>query len=162
ESAPRSQRFRVFHPIFSMEAFCPRLDGACSIGEASSMARGVQRLVGAALLLAGCAGVPTPLAPSLPGSLGLPHPARIPNAVPLPKHGTGFALLRNNGIRYGNPRLVAAIQSAAKEVDRQRPHGTRLIVGDLSARFGGEASGHRSHRTGRDADLLIYITTLDG
>jgi penicillin-insensitive murein endopeptidase len=35
-------------------------------------------------------------------------------------------------------------------------------VGDLSARFGGAASGHRSHRTGRDADLLIYALTPDG
>jgi penicillin-insensitive murein endopeptidase len=36
------------------------------------------------------------------------------------------------------------------------------MIGDLSSRFGGEASGHRSHRTGRDADLLFYVTTPDG
>ncbi|KYG03304.1 murein endopeptidase, partial [Sorangium cellulosum] len=37
-----------------------------------------------------------------------------------------------------------------------------LLVGDLSARYGGAARGHRSHRTGRDADLLLYALTPDG
>jgi penicillin-insensitive murein endopeptidase len=57
--------------------------------------------------------------------------------------------------------MIAAIQGAARVVDRARP-GARLMVGDISARWGGEASGHRSHRTGRDADLLIYVLTPAG
>jgi penicillin-insensitive murein DD-endopeptidase len=114
-----------------------------------------------ALLSTACAGVPTPLAPALRGSVGVPHHGVITNAVPLPKRGEGYALLRTNGVHWGNPRLVAAIQESARDVARIRP-GAKLGVGDLSARFGGQASGHRSHRTGRDADLLIYATTLDG
>src|SRR5262245_33434267 len=99
---------------------------------------------------AACTGVPTPLAPLVHGSVGVPHQGVLTNAVPLPKKGEGYALLRNNGVHWGNPRLVAAIKAAAREVNVARPGG-KLIVGDLSARYGGQASGHRSHRTGRDA-----------
>jgi penicillin-insensitive murein endopeptidase len=35
-------------------------------------------------------------------------------------------------------------------------------VGDLSAQFGGRITRHHSHRSGRDVDLLWFITTLDG
>jgi penicillin-insensitive murein endopeptidase len=116
----------------------------------------------AASLLAACTGTPTPLAPSIGGSVGVPHEGMITNAVTLRKKGEGYALLRENGRNWGNPRLVAAIEGAARSVARARPRGAPLMVGDLSARWGGEASGHRSHRTGRDADLLIYIVTPEG
>ncbi len=116
----------------------------------------------AALALAACTGTPSPLAPGIRGSIGVPHEGMITNAVQLPRKGDGYALLRNNGRNWGNPRLVAAIQGAARSVARARPGGARLMIGDMSARFGGEASGHRSHRTGRDADLLIYVLTPEG
>jgi penicillin-insensitive murein endopeptidase len=119
-------------------------------------------LAAVTLLSTACTGTPTPLAPAIRGSIGLPHNGMITNAVALPRKGEGFALYRTNGRNWGNPRLVAAIQSAAKSVAHARPGGARLLVGDISARFGGEASGHRSHRTGRDADLLIYALTPEG
>src|SRR5262249_49138519 len=109
----------------------------------------------AAPLLVACTGTPSPLAPAIRGSIGVPHQGMITNAVQLPRKGEGYALLRKNGRNWGNPRLVSAITSAARAVTRARPGGARLMVGDLSARWGGEASGHRSHRTGRDADLLV-------
>ncbi|APR84917.1 Murein endopeptidase [Minicystis rosea] len=92
----------------------------------------------------------------------MPHNGMITNAVTLPRKGEGYALYRNNDRNWGNPRLVAAIQSAAKTVSRARPGGARLVIGDISARWGGEASGHHSHRNGRDADLLIYALTPEG
>lgn len=116
----------------------------------------------AASLLAACTGTPSPLAPSIHGSIGVPHEGMITNAVTLPKKGEGYGLLRTNGRNWGNPRLVAAIEGAARSVARARPGGARLMIGDMSARWGGEASGHRSHRTGRDANLLIYVLTPEG
>jgi penicillin-insensitive murein DD-endopeptidase len=110
----------------------------------------------------GCLASPSPLAPALRGSVGVPHQGVVTDAVALPKTGEGYRLLRSNGVHWGNPRLVAAIQTAAARVAAERPGGAPLVIGDLAARFGGEASGHRSHRTGRDADLLIYATTPDG
>lgn len=115
------------------------------------------------LALAACTGTPSPLTPAIRGSIGVPHNGMITNAVALPRKGDTFALYRpQNGRNWGNPRLVAAIRAASKEVARARPGGAKLIVGDISARFGGQSSGHRSHRNGRDADLLIYAVTLDG
>lgn len=116
-----------------------------------------------ALCCAACVGsTPTPLAPALRGSIGVPHHGVITDAVALPAQGEGYRLLRDNGVRWGTPRLVAAVQRAAREVAEARPGGAPLIVGDLSARFGGAVRGHRSHRTGRDADLLLYALTPDG
>src|SRR5512133_2490822 len=66
------------------------------------------------------------------------------------------------GRNYGTTALVHAVERAAQEVARLAPSGARLLVGDLSAEFGGRVSGHASHRTGRDVDLLLYATTLDG
>ena len=118
-------------------------------------------LLAAAPLTAACTGTPSPLAPSIHGSIGYPHAGMITNAVPIPLKGDGYVLLRKNGVNWGNPRLVSAIRDSAKDVAHARP-GAPLIVGDLAARWGGESSGHRSHRTGRDADLLIYVVTPDG
>jgi penicillin-insensitive murein endopeptidase len=118
-------------------------------------------LLALAPFAAACAGTPTPLAPSIRGSIGLPHAGMISNAAALPSKGEGYVRLRSNRVNWGNPRLVAAIEAAALTVSRERP-GAQVVVGDLSARYGGEASGHRSHRTGRDADLLLYALTPDG
>jgi penicillin-insensitive murein endopeptidase len=119
-------------------------------------------LAAAASLLTACMGTPTPLAPAIRGSIGVPHQGMITNAVALPKKGEGYGLLRNNGRNWGHPRMIAAIEAAAKSVRHARPGGARLMIGDIGARWGGGASGHRSHRTGRDADLLIYVLTTDG
>ena len=119
-------------------------------------------IAAAGFLLASCIGTPTPLAPSIGGSVGVPHEGMITNAVKLPRKGEGYELLRSNGRSWGNPRLVAAIEEGARSVARARPRGAPLMIGDLSARWGGEASGHRSHRTGRDADLLIFMVTPEG
>ncbi|AUX27921.1 murein endopeptidase [Sorangium cellulosum] len=116
-----------------------------------------------ALTCAACVGSsPTPLAPALRGSIGVPHHGVITDAVELPMQGEGYRLLRSNGVRWGTAGLVATVQRAAAEVARARPGGAPLLVGDLSRRFGGRTRGHRSHRTGRDADLLLYALTPDG
>lgn len=60
------------------------------------------------------------------------------------------------------PRFIDAITRAADTVARERP-GSVLTVGDLSAPRGGQLLPHHaSHRTGRDVDLLFFLTTLEG
>ncbi|MDI1479864.1 penicillin-insensitive murein endopeptidase [Polyangium sp. y55x31] len=115
-----------------------------------------------ALFVVACMGTPTPLAPGLSGSVGLPHAGVLTGATALPDRGPGYRLLRSpTSARYGTPRLVETIKRAAGEVASVRP-GAPLLVGDLSNRHGGFRNGHRSHRTGRDVDLLLYCTTPDG
>lgn len=111
----------------------------------------------------GCLGTPTPLAPNLHGSVGVPHHGVQTDSVELPIRGPGFVRFRPLGQYYsGNPRLVAAIQAAAATVAERLPGGAPLTIGDLSARRGGRIPGHNSHRTGRDVDLLWYVTTPAG
>ncbi len=128
----------------------------------SSISTAARTLLGAALFcLTGCFGMPNPLAPALDGSVGVPHRGVLTHGTALPKKGPGFVRLRKNDIRWGNPRLVGAIQRAAKNVADSRP-GAPLVVADLSAKRGGKIPRHRSHRNGRDGDLLFYALTPGG
>lgn len=118
-----------------------------------------------AVLLGGlaCFGTPTPLAPGLSGSVGWPHHGVQTGAIELPDGGDGFVRYRSEGGYYwGQPALVHGIEAAAREVLDAFPGSEPLVVGDLSARYGGKISRHQSHRTGRDVDLLWYVTTADG
>ena len=109
----------------------------------------------------GCRTIPSPLAPAVQGSVGLPHRGVLTHARSLPQQGPGYRRLRADRIRWGIGRLVTAIEQAARAVQRQRP-GPPLLVADLSAQRGGKIPRHRSHRTGRDVDFLFYVTTPDG
>ncbi len=116
-----------------------------------------------ALLLPACVGVPSPLAPNLHGSVGVPHLGVQTEAEELPRAGSSFTRFRPTGTHHwGVPRLVRAIARAADAVTQRQPGGVQLVVGDLSGRFGGKIPGHNSHRTGRDVDLLLYVTTPSG
>lgn len=115
----------------------------------------------AALALVGCARAPSPLAPQFTGSIGTPNRGVLTNAAELPREGEGFKWLRDDDRHFGIPRFVSTIERAAAKVARERP-GAPLMVGDLSKQHGGRLLPHFSHRTGRDVDLLFYVTTLDG
>jgi penicillin-insensitive murein endopeptidase len=109
-----------------------------------------------------CWGSPSPLAPHLSGSIGVPHNGVVTNAAPLAKRGKGYERFRGDSVHYGHPRLVAAIEHAAASVISARPGSPPLVVGDLSERWGGQTERHRSHRSGRDVDLLFFATTPNG
>ena len=115
------------------------------------------------LLAASCLGTPTPLAPGLHGSVGVPHHGVLTNGQELPERGPGFVRYRPRSPHYwGNPRLIATLEAAAAAVAETHPGGAPLVVGDISGRYGGKIAHHRSHRTGRDVDLLFFTTTPAG
>jgi len=117
----------------------------------------------ALLCSTGCFGSPTPLAPQLQGSVGLPHQGTLTEAVLLPVRGPGFQRYRPHSPRYyGTEGLVRALTRLGQRLEAQFPGGPPLVIGDLSARRGGRISGHSSHRSGRDVDLLYFATTLEG
>ena len=118
---------------------------------------------GISVLVVGCLGTPTPLAPGLEGSVGVPHHGVLTNGEELPVRGPGYERYRPRSPHYwGNPRLIATLKAAAAAVAEAHPGGAPLVVGDIAARYGGKIPHHRSHRTGRDADLLFYTTTPAG
>jgi penicillin-insensitive murein endopeptidase len=115
-----------------------------------------------ALLVAGCARAPSPLAPGLEGSIGLPHRGVLTAPAELPRDAEGVHWLRGNDRHWALPRFADAIARAAVTVAHERPGSPPLVVGDLSVRTGGVLLPHLSHRSGRDADLLLFWTTLEG
>lgn len=116
-------------------------------------------LVGALAL--GCGRSPTPLYPTLAGSIGMPHRGVLTGAVEMPPEGPGYRFLRDNDRHFAIPRFGDVLRRAAEHVERARP-GAVLVIGDLSIASGGRLLPHLSHRSGRDVDLLLYATTLDG
>lgn len=63
--------------------------------------------------------------------------------------------------RYGHPALVLMLRRSAREISRSGK-GVTMLVGDLSREQGGALYGHRSHQSGRDADVGFYALDSQG
>lgn len=119
-------------------------------------------VIAAAACAAGCARAPSPLTPAWHGAIGSPNRGVLVAGAQLPRDADGLRWLRGNDRHWGLPRFTQAIARAAARVASEKPGG-RLTVGDLSTPTGGgPLSPHFSHRSGVDADLLFYVTTLGG
>jgi penicillin-insensitive murein endopeptidase len=62
---------------------------------------------------------------------------------------------------YATWELVQLLERGARRVAFRSP-GTKLTIGELSRELGGRIEGHRSHESGRDADVGFYLTRGDG
>lgn len=63
---------------------------------------------------------------------------------------------------YGHPALVLMLKRSAQDIDKAVPGGAVMLVGDLSSKHGGPIAGHRSHQSGRDADVGFYLRNENG
>ncbi len=100
-------------------------------------------------------------------SVGKPSHGYLLEGSRIPDHGPGFTtrkvwLDRQN--RYGTDELVDLVMGVAR---RMQAHvkDVKLVVADLSAKgggMGGISAFHRSHQSGRDADLLPYMRDAEG
>ena len=81
---------------------------------------------------------------------------RLRNAVALPELPAFYAI-NNPPASYGTPELVGAIVHASTEMAWLMPGADPLLVGDLSRPRGGSLPPHRSHQSGLDADIGIYL-----
>lgn len=115
-----------------------------------------------------CLAEPLPAGQTI--SVGTADHGYLHDAVRLADRGEGYQRLRpDEQTRYGTQTLIGAIERAAREVANAFPTGPPLRVGDLSSHQGGSHARHRTHRAGRDADLLFFVrdagglsTTADG
>ncbi|MDP9150487.1 MAG: penicillin-insensitive murein endopeptidase [Myxococcota bacterium] len=64
-------------------------------------------------------------------------------------------------VRWGLQPLVAMLDRAARSVRRQFPTAV-TSVGHLSREGGGELDRHRSHESGRDADIAFFVRNASG
>lgn len=114
-------------------------------------------------LLGGC----LRLRPSLLGdadrSVGGTSSGWLHRGVALPDEGPAIERARRGeSTRFGVARLVRALERAAAEVERAFPGGMALRIGDIGAPHGGRHPRHRSHRSGRDVDVLFYLASPTG
>jgi penicillin-insensitive murein endopeptidase len=115
----------------------------------------------AILVICSCVAEPLPAGQTI--SVGTSDRGYLRDAVALREQGDGYRRLRpDEGTRYGTATLIGAIERATKEVAAAFPGGYPLRVGDLSSPSGGTHPRHRSHRSGRDADLLFYARDSGG
>lgn len=81
----------------------------------------------------------------------------IAGAVALPSSGPGFVTSRLARHRFfGHPDLVRFVTDLGARTAEHT--GKRLVIGDLSQPLGGPMpSGHRSHQSGIDADIWLWL-----
>jgi hypothetical protein len=90
-------------------------------------------------------------------SLGAPNRGRLTGGVPMPQ-GDHW-IVRNATYSWGTPSTIMALVHGLTATAVAHPGGTIPLVADLSRRTGGRLRPHRSHQSGRDADVTYYITT---
>jgi penicillin-insensitive murein endopeptidase len=122
------------------------------------------RQVAVLLLVAGCAELGV-IGDGTSVSVGRASRGYLIDGARLPDRGDGYTtrevwLRRDN--RYGTDELVDLVVGVARRMSSQ-VKDVKLVVGDLSGRGGGGgAEFHRSHQSGRDADLVYYMRGPDG
>lgn len=97
-------------------------------------------------------------------SWGPPNEGVLLDGTRLPLEGEGFIVpdrWASRGTQWGTDELVDTIAYVGRAVAREHA-GSRLVVGDLSIRGGGESAHHRSHQTGRDVDLVLFARDAAG
>jgi penicillin-insensitive murein DD-endopeptidase len=94
-------------------------------------------------------------------SVGLPNSGWQLRAKKLTKSPQLWIQDKSLPYTYGHPSLVLMLYRTAKQIAKQSL-GSVLLVGDLSREFGGPLSGHKSHQSGRDADVGFFVTDAKG
>ncbi len=64
--------------------------------------------------------------------------------------------VRNVARAYGTKRVVNLIEAAAFDLKVHFPDAADVEVGDISYRSGGKMRPHKSHQSGRDADISYF------
>ena len=78
----------------------------------------------------------------------------LQGAIPMPKSGPGFEMMRLSRNRYyAHPALAEVLLRAGREL----AHDGNMLYGDLAQPRGGPMpGGHASHQSGLDADIWFY------
>jgi hypothetical protein len=88
-------------------------------------------------------------------SIGAPNGGSLRHARKLPAEGPGWVCMSDRV--YGTDETLLLLSWAMAEVERRFAGTAPVVVGDISAEGGGKLSPHRSHQSGRDADIGYYL-----
>ncbi len=99
-------------------------------------------------------------------SIGDSSRGELRGGVELPRRGVGLyrlSLVSARDTGWGTQTLVELLVRVAQHLQTLPEHqDVALRVGNLSLRRGGEMKWSHSHHSGRDADVLLYLTNEDG
>lgn len=87
-------------------------------------------------------------------SVGWANGGSLVNARAL-REGEGLRFLPGRTLHHGTEELVGLLERVGRQMRRR--FRVPLTVGDLSAACGGRVDRHRSHQSGRDADLAFFM-----
>lgn len=93
-------------------------------------------------------------------SIGSPSHGHLVAGQRLPKHA-GYVIRRPNDA-WGTEETVRHIVGAFDKLAKRFPGAPKLLIHDLSKRGGGRMFGHRSHQSGRDADISYFQKSCKG
>jgi penicillin-insensitive murein endopeptidase len=91
-------------------------------------------------------------------SIGTVSNGKLLNAAQIPFDSDVHSVIerhRSRNTHFGSPALIEAILHGAKAVGEEFP-GSKLRLGNMSVRDGGDITWSRSHNSGRDADLAFF------
>jgi hypothetical protein len=88
-------------------------------------------------------------------SRGTPNRGRLVDGVPMPENERAW-IVKNPRYAWGTASTVRSIVLGMRHVAAILPGGTIPMVADLSRRDGGRLRPHRSHQSGRDADITYF------
>ena len=91
-------------------------------------------------------------------SVGHPHAGFLINGVRMPEGPHWSIGLPREA--YGTDETIQNLVHCIGRVNEQFPGTPRIVIGTISAERGGALPPHKSHRTGRDADVALYY--IDG
>jgi LysM repeat protein/murein endopeptidase len=89
-------------------------------------------------------------------SVGHPHAGYLFNAVQMPAGRQWLLSVPDQA--WGTEETIAALIHCIHRVNERFPNSPPAIIGSISAQHGGALPPHKSHRTGRDADVHFYLT----
>jgi LysM repeat protein len=89
-----------------------------------------------------------------PMSVGHPHGGFLVNGERLPNSDDWVLTVPSHG--YGTRETNAALTLCIGKVRRTFPGSPKVMLGSLSAERGGFLPPHKSHRSGRDADVYFF------
>jgi len=107
---------------------------------------------------------PPGLGVSYAASEGTAQDGRLVDGFEVPLEGPNHRFLRRSakrGTQHTTLELAVLLWRSAQHVAKSAP-GPPLLIGDCSLKTGGAVERHRSHRSGRDVDLLFYVTDARG
>jgi penicillin-insensitive murein endopeptidase len=88
-------------------------------------------------------------------SFGEPNRGSLLNAVQMPEDERWETIAPERA--WATQETVEFLRHAIESVHQQYPDTPKVLIGDLSQKYGGFLRRHRSHQSGRDADIgYIY------